>query len=165
MVALTVAAWAVPQRTTTSTSQATRRNPRVILALQNNCFPPRLRQAVAAMGSVEQTERGPEGGEWAHAVGTDDPLSPTQKVKSSSCARGPACRATFSVLAHRSGPDNAVVTPRLSVASEGLASGGNEKSRSYSGLSEAADGTRTHDLLHGKQYVKPRFQRLCGLTA
>jgi glycine/serine hydroxymethyltransferase len=25
------------------------------------------------------------------------------------------------------------------------------------GLSEAADGTRTHDLLHGKQCVKARF--------
>src|SRR4051795_8915683 len=29
----------------------------------------------------------------------------------------------------------------------------NETTHRFAGLSEAADGTRTHDLLHGKQYV------------
>jgi hypothetical protein len=38
-----------------------------------------------------------------------------------------------------------------------------EKPALGAGFGEAADGTRTHDLLHGKQYVGPDIERECGL--
>jgi hypothetical protein len=46
-----------------------------------------------------------------------------------------------------------LITHALPTTSEGPASGGKEKPAHRAGLSEAADGTRTHDLLHGKQWL------------
>jgi hypothetical protein len=51
------------------------------------------------------------------------------------------------------------ITHSLPTTSEGLARGGNEKPAHRAGLSEAADGTRTHDLLHGNQKLSFRKVR------
>jgi len=68
-------------------------------------------------------------------IRTEERLTPTQKVKSSSCAGESTWRAGLSLGESRTkGALARSITHLLPATSKGLASGGNEKSRSASGF-------------------------------
>jgi hypothetical protein len=87
-------------------------------------------------------------------AGRADDRCRTQTVVGSSWGKAPA---NTLLLQARSGADTELLSihcPKFGPESEALANGHIRKPAQEAGFAQAADGTRTHDLLHGKQYVE-----------
>src|SRR4051794_34456311 len=105
--------------------------------------------------SATATERTRAGlGRWARSGASFERLTRTQTVDGSRCPRNPCKHAGAAAAAFADGRITVHSLSRIRRTSERSARKNPLVER---GPDEAADGTRTHDLLHGKQYVKTRF--------
>jgi hypothetical protein len=90
-----------------------------------------------------------------------------QKVKGSSRRESPVAERLLESRPLRHSESSGAITSSLPEMAERRADWPNEKDLQIAGLFEAADGTRTHDLLHGKQWLRlqPAAENACKWRA